>query len=79
MPPRSKALRHPNTPYVVLLDELNRYNIPKVMGDLITTMEVSKRAKWDALNERWDLSSAQVVTVSVETMKIVDGLVEVGW
>ncbi len=59
------AVRNPSTPYVVLLDELNRCNIPKVMGDLITTMEVSKRAKWVAKEngEYWDLSSAQVVTL----------------
>ena len=59
----AEAVRNPNTPYVVLLDELNRCNIPKVMGDLITTMEVSKRAKWDAGNKQWNLSSAQVVTL----------------
>jgi hypothetical protein len=57
------AVRNPSTPYVVLLDELNRCNIPKVMGDLITTMEVSKRAKWNAATKQWDLSSAQVVTL----------------
>jgi hypothetical protein len=64
----AEAVRNPITPYVVLLDELNRCNIPKVMGDLITTMEVSKRAKWVAKEneengEYWDLSSAQVVTL----------------
>ena len=29
--------------YLVLLDEFNRCNIPKVMGDLLTTLESSKR------------------------------------
>jgi hypothetical protein len=57
------AVRNPNTPYVVLLDELNRCNIPKVMGDLITTMEVSKRAKWDKGSGKWKLDSAQLVTL----------------
>jgi hypothetical protein len=55
------AVRNPNTPHVVLLDELNRCNIPKVMGDLITTMEVSKRARWDG--KKWKLDSAQLVTL----------------
>ena len=59
----AEAVRNPSTPYVVLLDELNRCNIPKVMGDLITTMEVSKRARWDALNKQWHLLSSQVVTL----------------
>jgi hypothetical protein len=59
----AEAVRNPSTPYVVLLDELNRCNIPKVMGDLITTMEVSKRAKWNESDKRWDLSFAQVMTL----------------
>ena len=29
--------------YLILLDEFNRCNIPKVMGDLLTTLESSKR------------------------------------
>lgn len=40
-----KAARNPGKKYLVLLDELNRANVPKVMGDLLTTMENSKRAR----------------------------------
>ena len=32
--------------YLVLLDEINRCNIPSVFGDLLTAIERSKRAVW---------------------------------
>lgn len=41
-----KAARAPTTPHFVLLDELNRANVPAVMGDLLTLLEPSKRAVW---------------------------------
>lgn len=33
--------------FLVLIDELNRANVPKVFGDLLLTMESSKRATWN--------------------------------
>ena len=41
------AVADPNKAVVVVLDELNRCNIPKVLGDLMTVIEESKRARWD--------------------------------
>lgn len=41
------ALANPMSDYVVLIDELNRANVPKVFGDLLLTMESSKRATWN--------------------------------
>lgn len=32
--------------YLVLLDELNRANVPKVLGDVLLCMEDSKRQRW---------------------------------
>lgn len=41
------ALDDPGSDFLVLLDELNRANVPKVFGDLLLTMESSKRATWN--------------------------------
>jgi len=57
----AEAVNDPDADFVVLLDEFNRCNVPKVMGDLLTTLERSKRAKWT--RGAWDLSSCQVVTL----------------
>lgn len=37
------AIKNPHQQHVVLLDELNRSNVPRVFGDLLTTLEASKR------------------------------------
>ena len=39
------AIRNPCKQHVILLDELNRSNVPRVLGDLLTTLETSKRTK----------------------------------
>lgn len=41
------ALDNPGSDYLVLIDELNRANVPKVFGDLLLTMESSKRSTWN--------------------------------
>jgi hypothetical protein len=41
------ALADPDRDYLILLDELNRSNIPKVLGDLLLTLERSKRCRWN--------------------------------
>ncbi len=56
------AVNHPKEHFVVLLDEINRCNVPKVLGDLLTTLERSKRARWDD-DGHWDLGDCQVVTL----------------
>lgn len=39
----NKAIADPSSDFLVLIDELNRANVPKVFGDLLLTMEASKR------------------------------------
>lgn len=58
-----EAIHFPHKDFLVLLDEINRCNVPKVLGDLLTTLERAKRATWDSTNQHWDLSKAQVVTL----------------
>lgn len=58
----STAVANPNKGYVVLLDEFNRCNVPKVFGDLLTTLEPSKRATWTP-EQGWSTKHSQVVTL----------------
>ncbi len=43
----SEAIADPGSDFLVLIDELNRANVPKVFGDLLLTMEASKRGTPD--------------------------------
>ena len=63
------AVADPNTAVVVVLDELNRCNIPKVLGDLMTVIEESKRAQWDGMT--WVLNGeTQAVTLPYSGRKL---------
>lgn len=42
------AKADPDRDYLVLVDELNRANVPKVFGDLLLTVEASKRSRYDS-------------------------------
>ena len=65
-----QAVQNPSKDYLVLLDEINRCNIPSVFGDLLTAIERSKRAVWDDSNQCWDLSDAQTITLAISKRKL---------
>ena len=71
-----EAVQNPSKDYLVLLDEINRCNIPSVFGDLLTAIERSKRAVWTnpttpgATDGHWDLSDAQTITLAISTRKL---------
>jgi MoxR-like ATPase len=80
------AVLQPEKWFIVLLDEINRCNIPKVFGDLLTTIEQSKRARWVTITEGgetkqgWDLTNAQTVTLpySGRTFFVPDNIIVIG-
>lgn len=67
-----EAVLNPDKDFIVLLDEINRCNIPSVFGDLLTAIEKSKRATWKNNNTSgyWDLSSAQIITLAISKRKL---------
>lgn len=56
-----EAALDPQHDHLVVLDEFNRCNVPKVMGELLSALEPSRRARW--LQDRWQLSDALTVTL----------------
>ena len=49
----SRALAEPDKDFIVLLDELNRANVPRVLGDALLPLEASKRMTWDGARKAW--------------------------
>jgi hypothetical protein len=58
------AQANPDAAHFVLLDELNRANVPAVLGDLLTLLEPSKRAKWNKTQEHWEVEHAVTLPAS---------------
>lgn len=59
----AKAVAAPDHDVLVLLDELNRCNVPSVLGDLLLVLEGSRRASFKAVDPEAARASDWVTTV----------------
>ncbi|MER7273443.1 AAA family ATPase [Dactylosporangium sp. NPDC000244] len=73
------AAAEPHKDVLVLLDELNRCNVPSVFGDLLLTLEASRRAKYvrrssPASAEHWEVATPAQLTYSSRTFFVPDNV-----
>ena len=56
------AAAHPDHDFLLVLDELNRANVPKALGELLLVMDRTKRATWDGAE--WNIPVEAVVRLT---------------
>ena len=71
------AEEHPDVPYVVVIEEINRGNPAQIFGELITLLEADKRTKEEAVELAYSEEGAKPVYVPdnlyvIGTMNIAD-------
>ena len=60
------AAQNPEVDYLLVMDELNRANVPKVLGELMLVIDRTKRAKWNGSSWTAPEESAVLLTYSGE-------------
>lgn len=71
-----EALAKPDSDFLVLLDEINRANVPKVLGDLLVTLEGTKRSRFDGTS--WGGGMAVTLPYSGRTFEMPDNVFVLG-
>ena len=67
-----EAEKHPDRDYLILLDELNRANVARVLGDSLLTLEADKRRHHDGTS--WTGGVEVTLPYSLDTFSLPDNL-----
>ena len=69
-----RAAQNPEVDYLLVMDELNRANVPKVLGELMLVIDRTKRAKWNGSSWTAPEESAVLLTYSGVKFWVPDNL-----
>jgi hypothetical protein len=50
----ARACKDPERKFLVVLDEINRCNVPRAFGELLLSIEASKRWHWNEGTKKWE-------------------------
>lgn len=56
----ARACKDPERRFLVVLDEINRCNVPRAFGELLLSIEASKRWHWNEGTKKWEGDSPSV-------------------
>ena len=70
----AEAERQPDKDFLLLLDELNRANVPRLLGDTLMVMEADKRRTYDEATDAWNGGMSVALVQSGSSLSIPDNL-----
>ncbi len=66
-----RARKAPDKRFALLIDEINRGNVPKIFGELISLVEIDKRIRTDASGKRLASCKGLEVTLPYSGVSVV--------
>lgn len=70
----ANACANPTQKFLLVLDEINRCNVPRAFGELLLLIEASKRWEWNDQDNRWEGGHGATLPYSGLTFFVPDNL-----
>jgi len=70
----ANACANPTQKFLLVLDEINRCNVPRAFGELLLLIEASKRWEWNDQDNRWEGGHGAILPYSGLTFFVPDNL-----